>query len=94
MKNFEPLSSQEGYKLFEPSRAREWLQPSDLKELKKVIKDEGDTVILRGIKYTITYGFVRVYPVSKERVESVRLTRADGGFVPMGYIPLKKIMQA
>ncbi len=94
MGDFEALSNEAGKKLFEPARTREWLQDADLKALKKAVKAKDETVIVQGVKYRITYGFRRNYPVSKEVVDSIRLSRHDGGFVPMGYIPIKKIMSA
>ena len=94
MADFEVLSSEAGKRLFQPSSSREWLDDSDLKLLKKAVKAEEKTIVLHGTKFYITYGYRRTYPVSKETVDSVRLNPVDGSFVPMAYVPIKKIMAA
>lgn len=71
---------------------RDWLNPLAMRMLQNAVKGNKKEVILNGTKYRITYGYRRTYPASKETVDSVRLNRADGTFVPMGYIPIKKIL--
>ena len=70
----------------------EWLNPIAMDRLQTAVKGKKKEVTLDGIKFNITYGYRRDYPVSRESVDSVHLTRADGGFVPRGYISVKRIM--
>jgi hypothetical protein len=78
--------------MFNEVKPWEWLNPIAMDQLQTAVKGKKKEVVLDGVKYMIEYGFRRDYPVSKERIDSIRLTRADGGFVPRGYISVKRIM--
>lgn len=72
---------------------RDWLNPINMSKLQKAVKRDETEVVLGGVRYSITYGFKRKYPVSHETVESVRLNRMDGQFVPCGYVSMKRILE-
>jgi hypothetical protein len=71
---------------------RDWLNPIAMDSLQRAVKGKKTTVILNGISYQIKYGYRRTYPVSKETIESIHLTRTDGELVPRGYVSVKEIM--
>lgn len=79
--------------MFNENKPWEWLNPIAMDRLQTAVKGKKTEVVLDGIKYTITYGYRRDYPVSRERVDSIKLSRVDGGFVPRGYISVKRIME-
>jgi hypothetical protein len=70
----------------------QWPGVHGMAALKVAVLAKKEHVFIGGVKYHITYGFRRTYPVSRETVDSVRLNRADGEFAPMGYITLKDIL--
>ena len=70
-----------------------FLDPIGMSNLQRAYKGRKKEVSIGGIKYSIEYGFSRVYPASGERMESVRLKRVDGEFAPMGYVSVKRILQ-
>jgi hypothetical protein len=78
---------------FDEHKDGDWLNPIAMSYLKDAVEKRASTVVLRGDRFNITYGFKRTYPASNETVESIRLTPADGGFVPMGYVSMKKILE-
>lgn len=76
------------------SRSSErWLNPIAMSHLKVAVLAKKKEVTLNGINYSITYGFHRVGAASGEDLESIRLNRTDGQFVPMGYVSMKKIRE-
>lgn len=87
------VSKQEAELFDSTSDSREWLNPIAMSQLQRAVKDEAKEVVLNGVKYLITYGYRHTYPASKETIDSVRLNRADGTFVPMGYISMKRILK-
>lgn len=91
---FQTLTKEQVDKLTTLKKREEWPNDPDMSALKVAVVNKAKTVVLSGTMYTITYGYRRNYPASNETVDSVRLVRADGSFVPMGYIPIKRIMLA
>lgn len=89
-----PVSSKTEAQDFDASKTtgRDWLNPISMDRLQQAVKKQADRVVLSdGNTYLITYGYRRTYPVSKETVDSIRLHREDGTYVPMGYITMKRI---
>ena len=86
-----PTSTTEEASVFDSRPDRDWLNPIAMSMLQGAVRKRADEVVLGGVRYSIEYGFKLTYPVSGEVSESVRLRRMDGGFVPFGYISLKRI---
>jgi len=70
-----------------------FIDPIGMSKLQRAYKGRQSRVVLGGIEYSIEYGFSRVMPVSGERIDSIRLKRTDGGFIPFGYVAVKRILQ-
>jgi hypothetical protein len=74
-------------------KAPTWLNDTAMSMLKEAVLAEKETVFLNGQEFTITYGFKNHFPSSGETTEHIRLNPVRG-FVPMGYINVKKILAA
>lgn len=72
--------------------SRDWLNPISMSKLQRAVKEKKKDVVLDdGVRYNITYGIKRTSKVTQEELESIKLKRADGGFVPFAYISMKRI---
>jgi hypothetical protein len=76
----------------EPIERTDWLNPIAMSQLRDVVEVRGRTAVLNGIRYDLTYGHYVNFPVSGERLECVRLKRADGGYVPFGYLQVRRVL--
>jgi hypothetical protein len=61
---------------------RDWLNPIAMSQLCDAAASRSESVTLNGILYTIRYD---------DGKEHVHLKRADGGFVPMGFVEYHRI---
>jgi hypothetical protein len=74
--------------------ARDWLNPISMSKLQRAVKNSADDVVLDdGIRYNITYGITRTSKVTGEVLESVKIERTDGQFVPFAFVSLKRIKE-
>lgn len=76
---------------FDSRPDRDWLNPIAMSALKRAVERKENTVWMNGHEMKIEYGFSIKLPVSQEKRETVRLTRKDGNYAPMGYVALKTI---
>lgn len=75
--------------IFDTSRkAKEWLDPIGMSQLQDAVLKNQDYAIIHGIKYNMTFGHM----FFRGERECVMLKRADGDFVPFGYVSLDKIL--
>jgi hypothetical protein len=69
----------------------DWLNPITMSQLKTAVIAKKKTVVLNGLKFNITYGIIFHSKVADD-YEQILLKRADGGYAPMGYVKLDKIL--
>jgi hypothetical protein len=73
--------------------SRDWLNPISMSKLQAAVKAKKNDVVLDdGLRYNITYGIKRTSAILGDELESIKLQRADGQFVPFAYISLKRII--
>lgn len=74
-----------------PGEKYDWLNPIAMSELQKAVRKRAATVVLNGTRFDIEYGILWKYAVTED-TECIKLSRADGGYVPFGYVSMKKIL--
>lgn len=67
-----------------------WLNPITIIDFKKAVKAKEPTFEIDGKKFSLEY-FSRFE--DGKNVQYLRYTRSDGGFVPMGTIRIKDLME-
>jgi len=77
--------------VFDSRPDRDWLNPISMSVLQSAVAEGRTKTVLNGVEYEISYNHYFTYPVSKERIECVKLRRTDGQFVPFGYIARYRI---
>lgn len=73
-------------------QSRDWLNPISMSRLQRAYNEKQKDVVLEGIRYNITYGIKRTSKVTQEVMESIKLQRADGEFIPFAYISVQRIV--
>ena len=73
--------------------SRDWLNPISMSRLQRAYNEKKKEVVLEGIRYNITYGISRTSKVTGEVMESIKLQRTDGEFVPFAFISVKRIVE-
>ena len=70
-----------------------WLNPISMSQLKSAVMKKKNQVVLNGRLYDITYNQNWTSKITGEVREGIKLKRADGGFAPIGYVSIQRIMR-
>jgi hypothetical protein len=86
-------SSTREAELFDHRRTEkvEWLNPIAMSQLQRAVKSRKTIVEIDGKKFTIEYGHWFESKIT-DRYEQVLIRPADNSMVPMGYVPIRKIL--